>query len=112
MEKSAYYQLSARALSQCLLPLVAAFTHLPHEAGDLDDLDGVELFEVEEMRVPGDDVLGMALQGAGQKLVVGRVHGEAVSGVQVLGEDGLAEHQMHEAAQPHLRRGKALADMG
>src|SRR6266446_2771798 len=79
------------------LPLLAALSHLLDKALDIDDLHALEVFEVEQMRVTGNDVISRPLQRTGQKLVIRRVCGEAVCRVHILGNNGLAEHQTKEA---------------
>lgn len=55
------------------------------EGGGLDDLDGVEVFEVQEMGITGDDVVGLAFKGCGEEHIVGWVgfhfRGEKGSGL-------------------------------
>lgn len=82
------------------------------EGGGLDDLDRMEVFEGEQMGIAGDDVIGLAFQSRSQELVIGGIRGEAIGDVQVLGEDRLAKRQLHEAAQPGRRIGKAALEMG
>ncbi len=76
---------------------MAALADLADEAGHVDDLDGMEVFEVEQMRITGDDEVSLALQCAGQELVIRRVRGQAIRDVPVLGDDRLAKHQAKEA---------------
>lgn len=42
---------------------------------DIDDFDPLELFKVSEVRISGDDVIGIGLQGTGQEHVVKGVFG-------------------------------------
>ena len=47
-----------------------SFPHPLDKRLDIDDLDAVEMFEVSEVRVTGDDVIGLRLHGTGEKHIV------------------------------------------
>lgn len=82
------------------------------EGGRLDDLDGMEVFEGEEVGVPRDDIVRVAFEGGSKELVIRGIHGEAISGVQVLGEQRLAKHYAKEAGDCLFLGLKAALNVG
>ncbi len=48
------------------------------------------------MRITGQNVIGLPLQGTGQKFVVGGIAGETVCFIPVFGNDSLTEYQPEE----------------
>lgn len=53
------------------LSVSLVLSHGPHEGGDLDDLDGVEVLEIQEMEVLREDIIGVTFQGDNQERVSG-----------------------------------------
>ena len=51
----------------------------------IDDLDAVEVLEVSEVWVTGDDVIGLCLHCAGEEFVIRRVVSNLVNGITACG---------------------------
>jgi hypothetical protein len=62
----------------------------------------MEVFEVEEMGVTGDDRVGLTFESGGSELVIGGISREAISGVAILRENRLARGHLHEEAQSQV----------
>lgn len=77
--------------------MLLVLSERPDEGRGLNDLDGMEVFEIEQMRIARDDVVGLALQGTGEELVIRGIRRQKIGGVQVLGENSLTKHQTKEA---------------
>ena len=58
------------------------------------------MLQVPQVGIARDDVIGLFLQGAGQKLVVGGIVDDPVGLIEVLGDDGLSEDQPKKP--PHV----------
>ena len=82
------------------------------EGGGLDELDGMEVFEVEEMGIAGNDVMSLTFEASGEELVIGGITGEAIGSVQVLGKDRLTKHQAKEASDRLCLWVKPALDVG
>lgn len=55
-----------------------------NEGCGIDDLDAVKVLDIPQVGIARDDVVGLFLQGAGQKFVVGGIVNDLVGVIDVL----------------------------
>ena len=92
------------------LLLLSSLFHLLEKLFHVDDLDPVKVLEVSQVRISGDDVVGLGLKGTGQKLIIGRVIDNFVGLIQVFGDDRLSEDQFEEPVDGFLFGVECLLD--
>ena len=56
----------------------------------------MKLFEISQMRVSGDDEIGLSFQSAGQELIIGRIVGDFIGDIEIFGDQRLSEDQPKE----------------